>query len=406
MKISNGKTGRGLASTVVSLALAVSTSYAVAVGDDPLLSVDAAAGKHAVFKFGSLEQLQTKAVTLEKLGMRVTDIEVEKDAQGELTYLGVWQPGEGKYTVERSDNWSQFTQRWDQLSRAGYRLLDVERVYVGQNLVYHAVYGEGSGAYAMYANTWSDFEAKWKEMSTNGLRLVDVDVTNINGRQHYLGVYEPGTGGYAFYSTSSVQEFFDKNTEFQNQKLDLVDVNMLQQSDGSQQFVGVWKAGTGQGKVTVHTSWQSFKKGWVAKAKEGYSLLDFDASPANSDNTRQLYMASYGPGLAKPAGGPDLNEMAQSLEDRFATTVNGMSYAISHNGQLAVAGATGHAQRQPDPTVAMSSDSRSIIASVTKMLTAPLLYNLLDGNGLTLDSPVAPWLPDDWARKPGFAEDG
>ena len=258
------------------------TNAAYGVGDDPLLSPEAAAGKHAVFEFDTLNKLKTKAQTLEKIGMRMVDIEIKKDSAGLYTYTGMWQPGSGMYLIERNENWKEFSNRWNQLSQNGYRLLDVERTYFGQNLVYHAVYGQGNDAYVMYANTWSNFEIHWQQMSASGLRLVNVDVTRINGQHHYLGIYRPGNGGYALYSTPDIFEFMTKNDEFLQQGLDLVDVNMMLRSDGAQQWIGVWNAGTGQTRLRFHTSWSSFKTEWVAQADEGYSLLDFDISPTNS----------------------------------------------------------------------------------------------------------------------------
>lgn len=394
MKIFGLRTYVLLLMAATSMAVGVNNAHAVV--DDPHLSVEAAASNNAVFQFDSLTKLTTKAKTLEKVGMRLTDIEVQRDSSGKLVFGGVWKPGTGKYMIVRNTSWTQFTAKWDELSRAGYRLLDVDRIYEGSSLVHYSVYGEGNHAYVMYADYWAGFEAHWKKMSAEGMRLMDVDVVNISGNLHYLGIYRPGTDAYGFYSTSSIQEFIGMDSNFQKQGLDLIDVNMVLNSNGTTQYVGVWLKGKAQGRLKLHAGWASFKKGWAEQAKEGYALLDVDFGNSNA------FIASYGPYLTKPVSNPDLNRMAAFLETRYTNNVNGMSYAISQNGQLAIAGATGFAQRYPDPTVEMSSNSRSIIASVTKMLTAPLLYNLLSANGLTLDSPVHPWLPTDWTRGPGF----
>ena len=122
------------------LLLMAATSMAVnnahAVVDDPHLSVEAAASNNAVFQFDSLTKLTTKARTLEKVGMRLTDIEVQRDSSGKLVFGGVWMPGTGKYMIVRNTSWTQFTAKWDELSRAGYRLLDVDRIYEGSSLVH------------------------------------------------------------------------------------------------------------------------------------------------------------------------------------------------------------------------------------------------------------------------------
>lgn len=369
---------------------------------EPLSSPTSAAKKHGVFQFESLQQLTAKARTLDKVGMRLTDLEVHQEGS-QLSFSGVFQPGTGKYTITEHSSWSAFESQWQSLSSQSYRLLDVERVWHNGQLKHYAVYGEGNGAYSMYAQTWNSFISMWQSNSNNGLRLVDVDVVKVNGQNHYLGTYLPGNDAYIFYSTDSQQVFFDKYDEFRQSGMTLVDVNMLYNSNQSQRYTGVWRSGSNQGELFLHTSWEDFQEEWVNQSEQGAELLDFDISKGDSNNTFQYYISSYVPSRSAMPTDLDLTAMADYLETTYDGNVNGMAYAITQNGQLAVSGATGWAQRAPDPYIEMSPTARLSVASVTKMLTAPLVYNLLDANGLTLNSPIHPWLPSGWARGDGFS---
>ena len=385
----------------VALAVLLPLS-SVAQNAEPLFSATAAAKKHGVFRFESFQQLTTKAKTLDKLGMRLTDLEIHSGGS-QLHFSGVFQPGAGKYLITEHSNWTTFENQWQSLSAQNYRLLDVERIWQNGQLRHYAVYGEGSGAYSMYAHSWSAFINVWQNNSNNGLRLVDVDVVKVNGQNHFLGAYLPGNDAYIFYSTDSQQEFFNKYYEFRQSGMSLVDVNMLYNNNQSQRYTGVWRSGSTQGELFLHTNWQDFQQEWVNQSEQGAELLDFDVSQGDSSNSFQYYISSYVPSRSAMPANLDLTAMADFLENTYNGAVNGMAYAITQHGQLAAAGATGWAQRFPDPFIAMTPTARLSIASVTKMLTAPLLYNLLDANGLTLNSPIHPWLPSSWVRGEGFA---
>lgn len=370
------------------------------------LSAQAAASKHAVYKLDSFDKLRAKAKLLEKTGMRLTDIEVSHNPGGGKSYIGVWKPGSGTTIAVDAHGWTNFTNTWSGLSNHSLRLLDVERIEESGTMMHYALFGEGTDAYAMYSADWSGFVQYWNQASDSGLRLTDVDLINDGGQHNYLGTFRQGGGGHAFYSHSSLSVFLDKFNEFKAANMDLIDVSMVYDGPSSYQYVGVWRAGTGEGHLKLHTSWDAFKTEWAAQAEAGFALLDLDVSQSDDNHSFDYYIASYAPAPTPPSGNPDLPEMGQFLEERFQDSVNGMAYAISQNGQMAEAGATGFAQRTPDPNIAMTSEARSTIASVTKMLTAPLLLNLLEKNNLTLDSRVHPWLPAAWSKGPGFGASG
>jgi CubicO group peptidase (beta-lactamase class C family) len=371
-------------------------------GDDDTLSVRAAAAKHATDRFDTWEQLVHTWRMLGNTGMRLKDIEVFEDAGGERTYAGVWEPSTAKHALYRYDSWSAFVNKWEDLNDTGYRLIDIERVRHGNVIWYYGVWRAGGGGYALYAyDTWKEFTDRWSDLNGQGLRLIDIDISQSGGVTSYLGVWREGSGKTALYNFNSWSALADKWSELGSQGYQLIDMDVTRLEDGTTRYVGVWGAANAKRALYAYTTWTAFKRKWAELAEQGYSMLDVEVVQRNE--TGRLYVGSFGPAPSAPAGGPDLRVMAQYLEDTLGEdSVVGMSYALSQHGQLAIAGSTGSAQRAPDTDVPMTSEIRSTIASVSKAVTAPLVYKLLADNGLTLDSAVTPFLPAAWAKGPGF----
>lgn len=389
----------------IGLAIGVSAlccQVAMAAVDDKTLSTQAAAAKHGSYVFESWEQLVHKWKTLGNAGMRLKDIEVFDNANGVRTYAGVWEPGSGKHALYGYDNWSAFVDKWQELNESGYRLTDIESVTKNNKTYYYGSWRAGTGKYALYNySSWSSFTSKWAELNEQGYRLLDIDVSEHNGSLRYVGVWGEGAGKYALYNYSSWDDFAAKWSELGAEGYQLVEMDILRKSDGNYQHIGVWRAGSTKRALYRYTSWNSFKTKWAELAEKNYSLLDVEVVQRGTGG--HYYVGSYGPAPVASAGGPDLKAMAAHIENNMSPSTVGMAYAISQHGQLAIAGATGKAQRAPDANIAMTSNIRSTVASVSKAITAPLLYKLLDDNNLSVHSPIAPWLPSGWDKGAGFS---
>lgn len=81
----------------------------------------------------------------------------------------------------------------------------------------------------------------------------------------------------------------------------------------------------------------------------------------------------------------------------------GWAYAINQNGNLVKDSAFGNARTAADGELAFTTTRRINVASATKLLTAIAVLQLLGERNLTVDSLIAPWLPDDWTRGPGVS---
>ena len=120
---------------------------------------------------------------------------------------------------------------------------------------------------------------------------------------------------------------------------------------------------------------------------------------------------------AAPSAGPapvigipqaDRARMAAEIRKRVDGQAFGWQFAIATNGARTLAGAGGSARSDADTPgrgnpAPMRPTMRYELASLTKNTTAVATMRLLRAKGLTVDSPVGPWLPRDWVLGPGYA---
>jgi CubicO group peptidase (beta-lactamase class C family) len=102
----------------------------------------------------------------------------------------------------------------------------------------------------------------------------------------------------------------------------------------------------------------------------------------------------------------DIRRFEQNLKKRLAGMVTGYSYAIYEYDVLKFAGAGGHAVL---PNVLHSPDKRETALSMSKTITAAAVMKAMEemrarGLSITIDSPIAPYLPSNWTLGPHVTE--
>lgn len=100
-----------------------------------------------------------------------------------------------------------------------------------------------------------------------------------------------------------------------------------------------------------------------------------------------------------------VTQMQANVVEQMQGRAFGWQLAIAQNGQLKVTDKRGTAVSSADnggSSIAMTPTQRMELASVTKNITAVATMKLLRRNGLTVESYVAPHLPDGWVVGPGF----
>lgn len=98
-------------------------------------------------------------------------------------------------------------------------------------------------------------------------------------------------------------------------------------------------------------------------------------------------------------------ELAEQIEDRLSgpDAPVGYGYAIMHNGVLVQADGVGDARIAADGQQDFEATTRMEVMSVTKPMGAIALQKLLDQRGISVDTPVGPYLPIVWPKGPGYA---
>lgn len=99
---------------------------------------------------------------------------------------------------------------------------------------------------------------------------------------------------------------------------------------------------------------------------------------------------------------PDLDTLKTNLSHEFDDNFVGYAFAIARNGAIRRAGAGGWARIPGDGRKPMGTYTRQNVASVSKTISAIAVLQLLEANAMNINDPVAPFLPEDWPRGPGF----
>jgi hypothetical protein len=171
--------------------------------------------------------------------MKLVDMEVYNDANdGSLRFNGVFRPGTFGHYLFSGFTWSQLTAKWDELSKQGYRLVNVETYVEGGVRKYAVVFHEGSDGYYLWNADWNSFTAKWNELS-GSMRLVDVEpYLDTDGVVKYIGVWRSGSGGHYLW-TANWSGFTSKYNELTG--LQLTVFKTVTDNSGARSYVGVWR---------------------------------------------------------------------------------------------------------------------------------------------------------------------
>lgn len=102
----------------------------------------------------------------------------------------------------------------------------------------------------------------------------------------------------------------------------------------------------------------------------------------------------------------DVERYEQNIRDALAGQTVGHAFSTAFKGQLYQGGEwSGLARTAADAPLTNQSPGKEVhVASVSKTLTAIVILRLLEENGLTPDTEVAPYLPSDWALGDGVAD--
>lgn len=108
--------------------------------------------------------------------------------------------------------------------------------------------------------------------------------------------------------------------------------------------------------------------------------------------------------LPASAQNSDLDQLEQNLKAEFQRQYIGHSIAIAQHGKVKRTIVAGDARRDADGQKPWARRTRGNVASVSKSITAIAVLQALEANGLSIEAPIAPYLPAGWTKGRGFRD--
>jgi len=206
----------------------------------------------------------------------LTGLAANAEAQ-ELRYQSVWNSGSGSNIVTEPLSRTDFVQRGETLTQRGLRLIDVETAVVDGRRIYAGVWVGGSGSNIFDGPmTLREFRDRRQELRAQGLRLVDFEVfRDNNGRRRFIGVWRSGSGEERLSRPRNAADFTALGEDFTARGLRLVDVE-VERNQGELQYRGLWREGSGSNLFTTPRRPSAFRALRNQMVADGLELVDME----------------------------------------------------------------------------------------------------------------------------------
>jgi hypothetical protein len=196
--------------------------------------------------------------------------------EGERRYMALWRVGKGNGALWSSP-WSDFEKKWRELKKT-QDLIDIEIYKSGDTWMYLGVYrmkqGNDAGDGGLLAGlTWDELVNKWKQLADVAY-LADVETYVNEGKQKFIGVWRAGKGNGALYLHLSAADL-DKAVKQLSQSQELIDFEKFISPDGNWNYLTVWRTGKKGGSLDHHLTAQELIKEWETR-RASQTLLDIE----------------------------------------------------------------------------------------------------------------------------------
>ncbi|MBE9030003.1 serine hydrolase [filamentous cyanobacterium LEGE 11480] len=383
-----------------SIALGVMTSLAAvsptmaANIDDPNSVAWSSIRGYSSADFGKYFQ-QKKAQ-----GYRVIDLEVDRIG-GKTRYSAVWQYNSDKrgWASYRNMTNAQFSQRWKDFRKQGYRLIDQESYKIGGKRLYAGVWVQNkeNTPWVSYRNVDSAaFSKRFKTYQKQGYRMVDVEAYPSGSKTLYSAIWvknQPNLG-WAEYRNMSASSYAKRFKDFQKQGYRVADLESYRQG-GRQKYAAIWVKNTnGRGwaaRRDMSATW--FGNYWKTYRDQGYRLVDFEAYPTIG-GTRYAGVWRQNNDRRNWSGRTGVDQAIAAYKKRNG--LPGISVVIQKHGKTLYARGFGYADTIKKKVA--HADTIYRLASVSKPITGLLAMRQVEQRRLNLDAPTRRYLPS----MPGF----
>jgi CubicO group peptidase (beta-lactamase class C family) len=329
-----------------------------------------------------------------KDGYMVIDIEVD-EIDGQQRVGAVWQKNlDGRGWAEyRNLSASEFQTTLSDLRSKGYRLIDQEAYQLAGNWNYAGVWIENKETldWISYLDqTSTDFGTLFDRYSGAGYLMIDMDAYTTIAGLRYSAVWVKNSENldWVEWRDMTSAEFGAKFEELKG-KYRMIDVESYT-VNGTQYYAGIWVENK---NLRGWAEWRdmsakSFGNKWIELRDAGYRLINYEAYPtANGWRYAGVWRQnSSRPDWQLKAQVDALLEQAASQYD-----IPGMSVAIAQNGQFLYLRGLGYA----DVDDGVIAESRTIyrLASISKAVGGVISMRLVEQGKLDLDNSTRSYVP-------------
>lgn len=314
-------------------------------------------------------------------GFRMVDIEVDQLNGGRPKYAAVWQTNSDQrgWATWRDLSHEEFSQKWNEYKDKGFRLIDQEAYTINGQRRYAGVWMENveNLGWASYRNVDSEtFSQRFDNYSGQGYRMVDVEAYATSQGTRYAAVWVKNNDGLGWRvrrgMTSS--SFSEKFETYASQGYRLVDIESYQHNN-QQRYAGIWvrntnnrawKARRGMGSKAFGNYWKTYRD-------QGYRLVDFEAY-ATANGPRYAGVWRQNNERHNWPARRTVDAAIKSHQEQF--NIPGVSVTVMHKGKTVYSRGFGHADMGDQKVAHAGTVYR--LASVSKPITAALTMRLDD----------------------------
>jgi hypothetical protein len=195
---------------------------------------------------------------------------------GEALYASVFEQRQGPpWTARHGMSAEQHQQEFDRLTRESYRLVDISGYTVGNQDLYASIWEQRPGPawIARHGLTAAVFQQEFDRLVGQGYRLIDVSGYNVRGEDRYAGIWELGPGpAWKARHGMSADQYQQEFNNLGGQGYRLVRISGWP-SGGAARFAAIWERDDGPPWVARHGMVSDvYQEEFFERASEGYRL--------------------------------------------------------------------------------------------------------------------------------------
>lgn len=304
-------------------------------------------------------------------GYRMIDVDAYS-ASGGIRYAMMWQRNDGRGWAERRDMTNtQYHQRWTEYRDRGFRPTDVEAYQVGNQMRYAGIWVENREN--IQWSSWRNMKAKkygqrFKEMSRKGFMLVDMEAYKTPNGTRYSAIWYKNTRNIPWAQLRNMtRERYQKEVDSRAAAgFRMVDYERYKVGSKTR-YAAIWHKDGGPAQVIrTNRSKLGYANHFREYRDDGYRPVDFE----RDGNDYGAIWIKVNPRLANYRHRSVIDQKLKSYLD--SNNIPGLSAAIYHNGRLVYRGGVGNA----DGGKVAHGETVYPLASISKVVGGSLLGRL------------------------------